>query len=159
MTFVFNKSYNDKDQVREFLPRFTELRDEMRAMGQYPYNSCFVGKIHGIEGPDEETAIYLLQNLYDIEAEARAMSALREEMQPLTELSKTTKFAKIVVYQSNHFVGGTGTRKSFEHARVVPKNGRPYVILPKGKRTHGYLIAGYEVLVRPMTRGESEAAR
>lgn len=146
--FTFNNNYKDKEQVRQFMPRFIELREAMAAAGQYPYNSCFVGKIPGAEGPNEETAIYLLQCLYSIEAEQRAMAQLRTELEPLTELAETQKFSRIVAYEAGHYVGGTGRRQSFEDARIVPRDGKPYVVLPKGKRTKGYRIAGAEVLVK-----------
>jgi hypothetical protein len=149
MGFTFNGNYRDKEQVRQFLSQFTSLREAMEAAGQYPYNAQFVGKIDGAAGPDEETAIYLLQNLYRIEQEERTMDGFRAEMTTLAEIHEQQKFSRVVAYRSGHYVGGTGTISSWDDARIVPKDGKPYAVLPKGRRTNGYLINGTEVLVTP----------
>jgi hypothetical protein len=148
MSFTFNKNYHDKEQIMPWLPEFTALRDGMEANGKYPYNDCFKGKIPGIEGPHEDTAIYMLQCQYSIEREKRKMATLRAEMQPLTKLDAPTKFSRVVVYKAGHFVGGTGSFMSLDEARVIPnKDGRPLAVLPKGKRVNGYRVEGAEVLV------------
>ena len=145
--FTFNKDYHDKEQVRHLLPQFIALREALVAAGQFPYNDSFLGKIDGAEGPHESTAIYLLQNLYRIEQEQREMDALRDRMQPLRELATTRKFARVVLYFAGYYVGGTGLRASYDNARIVPQDGKPYIVLPKGARVKGYLAKGAEVLV------------
>ena len=61
--FKFNKNYEDLEQVKEFYQDFKKKYDRIKEQGEYPYNSKFEGKIKGIEGEDEKTAIYLLQKL------------------------------------------------------------------------------------------------
>ncbi len=63
--FKFNKNYNDLDQVKDFYPDFLTIYNGLKEKGEYPYNARFEGKIRGIEGDDEKTAIYLLQHLRD----------------------------------------------------------------------------------------------
>jgi hypothetical protein len=147
MSFTFNNNYHDKEQVRQWMPAFTALRVSMEASGKYPYNDCFKGKIAGIEGPDEDTAIYILQCLYSIERENEKMAKLRAEMQPLKELNEQKRFSRVVLYKAGHYVGGTGSFMTLEDARILPKDGKPFAVIPKGKRTNGYRIDGAEVLV------------
>ncbi len=147
MSFTFNKNYHDKEQIREWMPAFTALRQGMEAAGKYPYNDCFKGKIAGIEGKHEDTAIYMMQCQYSIEREQEKMAKLRAEMQPLPPLDGPTKFSRVVAYVAGHYVGGTGNFMSWDDARIIPKDGKPFAVLPKGKRTKGYRIAGAEVLV------------
>ena len=61
--FKFNKNYKDLEQVKEFFEDFKKEYNKIKEQKEYPYNSKFEGKIKGIEGDDEGTAIYLLQAL------------------------------------------------------------------------------------------------
>ena len=153
MTFTLKAGREkwDREQVREFLPEFTALREAMAERGEYPYNDSFLGRIPGIAGDCEGTAIYLLQTLYDIERERREIEALDAEgYRPIDLLMETTKYAHVVVHQPDYYVGGTGRIDRFEQARVVPKDGRPCAILPKGRRRNGLAIRckGSRVYVR-----------
>lgn len=61
--FKFNGDYQDLTQVYPFFADFKKEYQKLKTAGQYPYNSSFKGKIAGIQGADEDTAIYLLQGL------------------------------------------------------------------------------------------------
>ena len=149
MTFVFDRNYNNREQVREFYGEFRALRACLVNRGEYPYNDAFVGLIPGIAGDDEGTAIYLLQTLAHLEHEYAAIEAIREDHQALTSLDDTTRYASVVIYRPDHFAGGTGRIDRFTSARVVPRDGRPFAVLPKGRRTNGCAIGSGTVLVRP----------
>jgi len=149
MTFVFNKDYSDKEQVREFLPAFSAIREDMQAQGKYPYNDSFKGCIPGIEGPNEDTAIYLLQNLCHIEEEQRRIAALYADGFELLEaLSARMRFSSVALWREGHYVGGTGQLTVYDDARVDPDLfGKPRAVLPKGKR-NGYPVESAQVLVK-----------
>jgi hypothetical protein len=62
-TWVFNGNRRDKDQVLPWFPAYLEVLEELNAAGKYHYNDAFKGRIPGIEGPDEDLAIYMLQGI------------------------------------------------------------------------------------------------
>lgn len=150
----FNKDYHDHDQVAPFFDGY--IRAYLALDGAYPYNDSFRGQIVGIEGPDEDTAIYLLQSTrhlietFEQVAQARAEGCVDLEEVGLTE---TTKFSRIVQY--GWYMGGTGFRE-WADARLVPESnprqveitGIAHAVIPKGKRTHGHLLMGGRVLVK-----------
>src|SRR5581483_9380981 len=101
--FVFNGDYHDLEQVREWLPAFSAIREEIVTAGGYPYNDCFRGRIPGIantehRGPSlpthEDTAIYLLQKLYQATENAqRIKAALEDGCEPIERVERIEKFA------------------------------------------------------------------
>lgn len=143
----------DSEEVRPFLARYSELREE----GVF-YNADFKGRIPGLEdSPDEDRAIYLLSTLWSIEREkARIRKALADGYRPVAEVWTPTKagdrkrFASIITYKPGYYSGGTGLICEYEDARlVVDEDGNPRMVLPKGKRSHGFEAgAGRTVLVR-----------
>lgn len=148
----FNGNYQDLDQVAEFFAGYIAAFEALD--GAYPYNDLFKGRIPGIEGEHEDTAIYLLQgtrSLIDLFlqlAEARADGCV-----DLDELTEATKFSRIIEY--GWYSGGTGFRE-WNDARLLPQTnprqaaitGPARAVLPKGKRTHGHLLSGGKVLVK-----------
>lgn len=152
----WNNDYKDLEQVAEWLPGFTAIRDEITGNGGYPYNDDFKGKIPGILGEREDTAIYLLQKLYrQRKMDARLAAWLANGWQPVGTLPAVTKFARVILYQP---ADGRDKWHEYEDARLVPETnprqvevtGRISALLPKGKRTHGVSVgpAGYAVLVQ-----------
>lgn len=145
MTYEFDRDYKNTEQVREFMPAFLAAFAEIDPSLSFAYNDQFLGKIPAIEGNSEKTAIYLLQTLKrldELAARIAAMPALRE----CEHLDEITKFSLIVHY--GFYSGGTGYEE-FMNARLVPSqaSGYPYMVLTKGKRTHGHLLTGGKVLV------------
>jgi hypothetical protein len=141
----FNRNYNDTDQVAEFLPAFLKLLVEIESAGQYRYNDSFKGRIPGIEGPNEDSAIYLLQGLEsDLQQAAKVATLIRGGYVQVTHLETPRKFAHIVLYSTRHNGEPWG---EFHDARLVPRDdGHPFAVIPKGRRTHGFSVGGRAVL-------------
>jgi hypothetical protein len=155
MSFTWNRDFKDLEQVAEWLPEFTAIYDQIAAAGKYPYNDSFRGKIAGIAGDREDTAIYLLQGLYrQREMDARIAGWLAEGYRHLTELGAVTKFPVVILYRADR----SGEWHQYEAARLVPEakpnqaavTGKISALIPKGKRTHGVLVGvnNFAVLVK-----------
>jgi hypothetical protein len=131
----------DAEAVRDFMPAYMTVRDELDAAGRYPYNADFVGRIPGLAGePDEDRGIYLLQTLHKMDAEREQLAAfLAAGGYPAAEHDPTVPFRGTVV-ETGFYVGGTGWREHHD-ARLLFRNGAPYGILPPRRRTV-YLLAG-----------------
>lgn len=154
MSFTFNKKYDDHDQVAEFFPAYMAVYEEITGAGRYPYNDSFKGRIPGIEGPNEDTAIYLLQGTrYLQELQVQIDAALADGCEPLDSLDIETKFSRVIHY--GFYMGGTGWQE-WNDARLIPQDrpkqaaitGGIKAVLPKGKRTHGHFISGGKILVK-----------
>jgi hypothetical protein len=148
--FRFDRDYDNKGQVAEFLPEFLAVHAEITGADEFPYNDSFKGRIAGIAGPDEDTAIYLLQNLKALnELDALVAKRLAEGYEEITELDKITKFKVVVHY--GYYMGGTGWQQ-WPDARLVPPGAAQYpkswCVLPKGRRTNGVLLQGKILALR-----------
>lgn len=145
-------STNDRDAlVRPFYDDYLRVRAELAAAGRaderIAYNDDFRGRIPGIDPAttgttpkDEETAIYLLQNLHTRERE-RAMlnefiarGAVPLDREDVPEIGHLRGDVAIAGWYS----GGTGFR-ILSDVRVL-RHGRSLAALPKGKRTNGYRL-------------------
>lgn len=143
--FTWNNDYKDLEQVAEWLPEFSAIRDEITSAGGYPYNSDFAGKIPGIIGDREETAIYLLQNLWrQREMDERIAVWRSDGFEPVTSLAATEKFSRVILYRADR----SGEWHEYRDARLVPETrgtqaevtGWISALLPKGKRTSGVFV-------------------
>ena len=155
MTWTWNKNYDDLEQVAEFYPAYLTRYHELEAAGQYPYNDSFKGHIPGIEGPREDTAIYLLQGLRRQRAmNERITGWLAEGFEPVDSLAAVRKFPRVILYRADR----SGEWHEYTDARLVPETnprqaeitGGISALLPKGKRAHGVYvgISSYAVLVK-----------
>lgn len=162
--FTFNGDYNDFAQVAEYIGDFARVRAEIIEAGQYPYNASFEGRIPGefnrttrknVEGDHETAAIYMLQCLYRAwEIEARVLDLLAKGYRHITYLDEIKRFQHVVLYPTDRHQGEWA---EYEGARLLPETnerqtevtGRIRGVLPKGKRTRGYLVNGRNVLVLP----------
>lgn len=143
----FNKDYRDYLQVEAFLPSFMGRLAELDAAGKYRYNASFKGHIPGAEGPDEDAAIYMLQQLEGWNAEnAKEAALVADGYEYVTELAVTQKFAHIVLVRTRDMGEGWA---EYRDARLVPRDGKPWAILPKGKRVNGYSVSDRKVMVKP----------
>lgn len=148
--FTFNRNYKDLEQVREYLPDFCARLGELTEAGEYRYNDSFKGHIPGIEGPDEDTAIYLLQGLERGEQlRAKVAELLNTGYEQITTIDAVTKFSHIIVYEDEDRMKGSSWQE-WKDARLVPlgATGNLHGILPKGHRTNGVGINGRKVLVK-----------
>jgi hypothetical protein len=144
-SFTLNKNYHDLEQVAEWLPAFSAVRDQITAAGRYPYNDSFKSRVPGITGPCEDTAIDLLQGLYrQREQTARVQRALAEGFEPIESVSGVERLAPVIVYHPDR----SGEWREYVDARLVREHnpgqaaviGPVHALLPKGKRTRGVLI-------------------
>jgi hypothetical protein len=153
--FTWNRDYKDLEQVAEWLPEYTEVRAAAIKAEGYPYDAFFKGKIPGLVGDREDTAIYLLQGLYrQREMDARITAWLADGYRSLTELDAVTKFPHVILYRADR----SGTWHEYADARLVPEakanqaevTGKISVLIPKGKRTNGVLVGinNFAVLVK-----------
>lgn len=159
--FVFNKDYKDLDQVAPFWDAYDAVYQELHASGMYPYNSRFKGRIPGIEGEDEDTAIYLLQcERHRREMMAQVEAAIgrgyvpyavynfetgRLVMQkPFEAATQPTRFAGVVRYG---WYSGKDGFAEWSDVRVVQRHPSMLTIIPKGKR-NGSPLCGGTFLVR-----------
>lgn len=142
MPWIFNKDYNDLGQVQDFYAGYLAARLQLTSAGQYPYNDSFRGRIPGIVGPDEDTAIYLLQTLRKVREMERQVTARREagwrDFTPAELDSGPVRYAGIAEY--GWYMGGDGFRE-WGNARLA-RYGRSVMVLPGRRRTNGHLISG-----------------
>ena len=142
MTWEFNRDYRDLGQVAGFWPAYLTVYEELHAAGRYPYNDSFKGRIPGIEGPAEDTAIYLLQHtrhLAELDAKVSEYRAGGWRDVEAGEIDAApVRYAGVAEYA--HCVGGTGWNE-WGSARVVRARGS-VVVLPGRSRTNGHLASG-----------------
>lgn len=152
--FTFDRDYKNQEQVAEFLPAFLVVYDEIVASGHYTYNDSFKGRIPGIEGPCEDTAIYLLQCLKRSREQAEKIAALLAQgYEHVERLETTTRYRHVIFYSPPGELRGEW--QEWRDARLIPEGwetqkevtGPVQAVLPKGKRTHGVFCNGRSVLV------------
>lgn len=143
--FDWNNDYKDLEQVAEWLPEFTALRAAITDAGGYPYNDSFKGKIAGIAGEREDTAIYLLQGLFrQREMAARIAGWLADGYRAVDSLPAVAKFPHVILYKADR----SGEWHEYEDARLVPESnpdqaavtGGISSLIPKGRRTRGVFV-------------------
>jgi hypothetical protein len=138
MTFVFDKNYRNDEQVRPYMEAFLAVYPEVEAAGNgTAYNDSFRGLIPAIAGDDEDTAIYLLQTLRRLDQLAVQIEEfLADGGEEVTTLDKVRRGTVVHV---GFYMGGTGWTQ-WDEARLLPRDGKPYAVIPKGKRTHGHTL-------------------
>lgn len=144
--FIWDKNYRNLEQVRPYLAEYTALR----AAGTF-YNDDFKGKIPGVAGsPNEDTAIYLLSNLWRIEGETEEIAhAINDGYREIASSEKhEARYAEVIVYRPGHYSGGTGRIDRYTDARIrFDLQGFPVAVVSKGKRK-GVGVKGAKVLAR-----------
>ena len=144
-TWRFDGNYRNTEQVASFMPAFLERFAELDPTLRFAYNNSFKGHVAGIEGPDEDRAIYLLQCRKSLlELESRVAQALADGFVEVTETAKPLKCSTVVHY--GFYMDGDGWRQ-WQDVRLVP-SGSGMAVLPKRARTHGYSLVGGHVLVK-----------
>jgi len=144
-TWRFDRNYKNTEQVAAFMPAFLERFAEVAPNLASAYNDSFKGHVAGIEGPDEDTAIYLLQKRKELlELDAKVARALANGFVEVAETGKPLKCSTVVHY--GFYMGGTGWSVWYD-VRLVPAP-CGMVVLRKGARTHGHNLTGGHVLVK-----------
>lgn len=153
--FVFDRNYDNHEQVRPYMDDFNRVHDEIVASGRYAYNDSFKGRIPSLAGTDsknEDTAIYMMQNLrqLDIEdakrqefIESGGRKVTVDDLTPGLELRGT-------VVRSGFYMGGTGweEHENVRLRRHTYPNGRTELVyVEKGKR-NGHSLGDADIYFR-----------
>lgn len=147
----------DTDPEAPFYEDYLVRRRELEAAGKYTYNDDFRGCFtQPISGPNplrhgqpltEDTVIYYCQvrhRMLEIKAKVEAKLAEGYELIEGLDTPAPTKFAGIVLFPTGNM---SGEYSEYVDARLIDTGTSQYVI-PKGKRTHGYMVGGRKVLVK-----------
>ena len=135
--YKFDDNYNNLEQVKPFYQEFKKLFDEIDGT---KYNSMFEGKIAGIAGEDEKTAIYLLQQLeQELSKQKIIEQALKDGYNyPKYEGKRTIKYAHILQIGTDY---SKNDKKEFENANLLfTDTGKLEAILPARCSRKGYYI-------------------
>lgn len=134
-TFKFNGNWNNLDQVKPFYKQFKQVKDNMNS---YPYNDNFIGKIDGLAGDDEKTAIYLLQQLdTDNKRQTKIDELLNNGYKKVIPQSGgSCKYESIVKVGNNFSKDGVD---EYPKAKIWFADGHMFIV-PKGHRTRGYNV-------------------
>ena len=136
--FKFNKNYKDLKQVERFYPDFKKIYNNITAEGYFAYNSLFEGKIKGIEGKDEDTAIYLLQQLETQKNRDKKIEGLLKDGFKKIETGEgIKKFKKVVMVGTDY---SRDSIKEFEKAKILFEKGYANFIIPKGYSKRGIIL-------------------
>jgi hypothetical protein len=149
MPWAFNRDYKDLTQVADFWPDYLAVYGELACDGRYPYNDSFKGRIPGIEGPGEVTAIYLLQQTRSLRNMELKVERHRDDgwrdFDPGEIASGPVRYAGVAEY--GFCMGGGGFQK-WDHPRLTRFHGS--VVLLKGRaRVNGHLLSG-KLLVKDL---------
>ena len=157
MSWKFNKNYKDWKQVEHLWDSYMEIWTELKEQGQFPYNSCFEGKIDGLkDSEDESTGIYLLQGLRQSKDHEEKIQAFIDD-ESLRELNEDeipedgtkVKFNRIVAFTQPVEGDNAGNKLIVrEKARlsVVDNHyGKGLFLYPKGKRNRGFHLGEFRV--------------
>lgn len=135
--FKFNKNYHDLEQVKPYFEEFKKLHDSIEGTA---YNSLFEGKIKGIAGDDEKTAIYLLQQLdTELNRQKIITGALKNGFDyPKYDGKRAVKYAHILQVGTDYSQDRT---REFENSSLLfTEAGILEAILPARHSRSGYYI-------------------
>lgn len=144
--FVFDRDYNNHEQVRPYMDDFNRVYDEIVASGRYTYNDSFKGRIPSLAGTDsknEDTAIYMCQTLRTLDDEAvKRQEFLASGGRKVTADDLTPgEVLRGTVVKSGFYMGGTGWQVHDDvrvRVRSYPNGRRELEYVEKGKRNgHG----------------------
>lgn len=153
--FVFDKNYKNHEQVRPYMDEYLRVYDEIRASGKYTFNDSFKGRIASLAGTDdknENTAIYMLQNLRQLDEEAVTRQAFLDSGGRKVTVEDLTdgQVVRGTVVKSGFFMGGTGW---VEHqnirlrVRTYTNGRRELEYIEKGKR-NGHPLGDGDIYFR-----------
>lgn len=143
--FVFDKDRKNKEQVRPYYAAFLIEREHVLADRGFMDISAFRGKIDGIGGPDEDTAIYLLGTMHDLDAMKVNVADFVEAGGVDGETLEPGREYRGTVARYGWYSGGTGWQVS-ESARAVYYPGHGVRITEKNKR-QGYILSGSTMII------------
>lgn len=137
-------------QVVELVDAYWERRAQLEREGRGTYHHLFhdLPGIAGLENAD--TPVYLLSQLWSLVKLHDEQTELVEqgwtritEMQP----NETRRCKQLVMFYCEYVGEGSYSRHEWVEARLLADaEGRPYCLLPKGKRTNGVAAGGRRAL-------------
>lgn len=145
--YKFDGNYDNLEQVTKFYPEFIAILTELEAQGIYPSNSRFEGKITDLQGDDEKTGIYLLQQLKTAKVRQSKIEQLLKDgyTKVRPEAGGHKKFASVVKIGNDMSRAGSN---EYEGAKIWFADDGMYIV-PKRNRTRGYIVwPGSEVYAK-----------
>lgn len=139
--FVFDGDYGNREQVRPYIDSYKTVRAALDAAHQYPYNDLFKGRIAGIQGGSEDTAIYMLQTMYQRDLDMQRVAEFSGT--PVSELDAEWapgEMRRGTVMRYGWYMGGTGV-EVIENVRVTRFRSKEYLVVRKGKRNGRFMGA------------------
>lgn len=135
-TFAWDRNYKNIEQVRPYFPAYTAIRTELDAAGKFHYNDRFMGRIPGLAGsPDEETGVYLLQTMHDLEqVETDVEAFTKEGGQPLDQPKLRDLPQRGTLACWGWFSDGTGWSKLEDHRVSMSDHGQVLVKAPRERK-------------------------
>lgn len=107
--FIWDKSYDNHEQVRPYMADFLRVYAEVVTPGGIAYNDSFLGRIPGVAGsPNEETGIYMLQNLRSRDEKDAQVTAFRESGGIPVRSLEVGKEYRGTLAKHGWYIGGTG---------------------------------------------------
>lgn len=156
--FRWDRDYRNHEQVRPYLDDFLNVYASITEAGRYPYNDSFKGRIEGVAGSaDEDTAIYLLQNLRHLNLlDADIAVFLASGGQRFEDLNlDPTRIYRGTIVNYGFYVGGTGWRQydrvRFQaHRRPSHRDAEGQLIVKywNPRKRNSSLLTGGKLLVR-----------
>lgn len=151
--FVFDRDYDNREQVRHLMPEYRDRRRELDAAGRFAYNAEFLN-LPGLASSadrDKDAAIYLLHGLFTLDEEAERETAFLADggriVDPAEFDADPALLLRGTIVHRNFYVGGTGWTE-YKQARLG-RHKLSYYVLPKGKRSNGHTLgAGARLLIR-----------
>lgn len=146
--FVFDKNYDNYEQVRPYYADYENFRVELEDAGKYPYDEAFKGKLESLAGTsdkDETTAIYMLQQMHSREQMNREVRAFTATGGRDVEQIVGEQRGDLAMY--GYYVGDTGWRV-IEGARVKREDGRTYY--KEFRQRDWRLVGAGKVLFKPV---------
>lgn len=153
--FVFDKNYDNHEQVRPYMDDFNRVYDELVESGRYPYNDSFRGRIPSlgdVDSKNEDTAIYMLQTLRTLDEEAKKRDAFLESggRKVTVEDLADGQVLRGTVVKAGFYMGGTGW-SVHENIRLrvhtYPNGRRELTYVEKGKR-NGHSLGDGDIYFR-----------
>jgi hypothetical protein len=138
--FVWDRSYDNNEQVRPYFAGYLAVRAEMDALGKYPYDDDFLGKIPGLEGPNEATGIYMLQTMHRLDEVAVKVSDFKEAGGVDGDSIEDGRVYRGTVAVYGFYSGGTGYHE-YPGARLA-KDGRGRLVMTEKKKRNGVHLHG-----------------
>ena len=146
--FVWDNDHENNEQVRPYYAAYLVERERVIAAHGFPRIYAFKGSIPELEGPNEETAIYMLGVMHDLdEVKVKVDEFVAAGAVDAGTLERGREYRGTVARHGWH-MGGAGGWTMFESARVVSYGADQVLVTEKGKK-QGYIQMNAKTLFIP----------